>query len=216
MARELRAKWEAKELGNSAKETGNWDWVPAWLDRHCKTELTLERYTTAWKWLASWLQTEHINSPRQISYKKGIKLSQLARHKKKKTGKKAGRNTAVFELKILATAMDEAVRLEESDANPLKSLDVERDPAKEKPEIKEEEIRKILKALEREPEWMRLAFTIALAAGCRLRESRLHVDNIKANKISFGKPKGGRKKAFSIPMHSHPIGFLKKVLEQFV
>jgi hypothetical protein len=38
---------------------------------------------------------------------------------KKKTGKKAGRNTAIFEIKLLSQIMDEAVRMEEADANPL-------------------------------------------------------------------------------------------------
>jgi len=70
--------------------------------------------------------------------------------------------------------------MEEADANPLASLDVTRDEPKEKPEMSETEIQKILLALEDEPEWMRISFIIALATGCRLRETRLHVNNNQA------------------------------------
>jgi integrase len=132
---------------------------------------------------------------------------------KKKTGKKAGRNTAIFELKLLSQIMDEAVRMEEADANPLSSLDVHRDEAKEKPEIQEPEIQQIMAALRQEPEWMQIAFTVALHTGCRLRETRLHIENIKPreNKITFGKPKGGKKRAFSVPLPKRLRALLVKL-----
>ena len=201
-AQALRAQVEADSFKTGTQAPGNWDWVEKWLERHCKTALTLQRYSTAWKWLALWLQLEHLHSPRQITYKKGIGYLDWRVKAKKKSGKSAGRNTAIIELKLLSQILDEAVRMEEADANPLSSLDVHRDEAKEKPEIREDEIHQILSALEGEPEWMQISFKIALYTGCRLRETRLHGENIKLdeNKITFGKPKGGKKRAFSVPI----------------
>ena len=61
-ARALRAQLEAKELQRTAGERngGGWDtWVPQYLERHCETARTLERYTG--NWLGStcgWLMTK--------------------------------------------------------------------------------------------------------------------------------------------------------------
>ena len=201
-AKQMRAELEAESYKKGMAAAGSWDWVDKWLERHCKTALTLERYQAMWKWLGMWLQFQRIHSPRQLSYKKGISYLDWRVKTKKKSGKSAGRNTAIFELKLLSQIMDEAVRMEEADANPLASLDVHKDEAKEKPEITEAELQAILLALDKEPTWMQLAFKIALLTGCRLSETRLHVSNINLaqNKITFGTPKGGKKRAFSIPM----------------
>src|SRR6266545_1539006 len=57
-AKRLRAELEANEHGHIPLVNGAaWDsWVPKYLDRHCQTEATLERYEDAWKWTALWLQ----------------------------------------------------------------------------------------------------------------------------------------------------------------
>jgi len=212
-AKELRARLEAEAYKTGARASGSWDWVEAWMKRHCKTESTLERYRDAWKWLAQWLQVQRIHSPRQLTYKKGISYLDWRVKAKKKNGKSAGRNTAILELKLLSQILDEAVRMEEADANPLASLDVSRDDPKEKPEMSEKEIQKILSALNDEPEWMQICFNIALATGCRLKETRLHVNSIKLNenKITFGSPKGGKKRAFSIPIPKRLLPMLTEL-----
>ena len=52
--------------------------------------------------------------------------------------------------------MDEAVRLDHADTNPLVSLKVHRDKPAKKPEITDAEIIKIRDALKEEPEWMQV------------------------------------------------------------
>ena len=206
-ARALRAQLEAKELSRTAGEVsgGSWDtWVPQYLERHCETARTLERYTDSWKWLAFWLQEKHYHSPRAITYRNALEYIDWRTTYKKKTGKTVGRNTAIMELKLLAMIMGEAVRLGHADANPLVSLKLKRDKAAKKPELTDEEISEIREALKDEPEWMQTAFDISLHTGCRLRETRIPLNCIdfKEDKITFPSPKGGEDRAFSIPMPS--------------
>ena len=174
-AKRLRAELEANEHGHIPLVNGAaWDsWVPKFLDRHCQTEATLERYTDGWKWLALWLQRERIHSPRQLTYRLGVEYVDWRTTFKKRTGKVVGRNTAIFELKTLSLIMGEAVRLGHADANPLVSLKIRKSKAAKKPELSDGEISEIHSALKSEPEWMRICFEISLHTGCRLRETRI-------------------------------------------
>jgi len=206
-ARTFRAQVEAKELSRNsgAISGGGWDtWVPQYLDRHCESPLTLRRYSGSWSWLAFWLQENHYHSPRAITYRNALEYINWRTQYKKKTGKMAGRNTAIMELKLLAMIMGEAVRLGHADANPLVSLKLRRDKAAKKPELTDKEISEIREALKTEPKWMQTAFDISLHTGCRLRETRLPVEclDFVENKITFPSPKGGEDRAFSIPMPS--------------
>ena len=156
-ARALRAQLEAKELNRNAGEIkgGGWDtWVPQYLERHCESQGTLQRYTGSWSWLAYWLQEKRYHSPRTITYRNALEYIDWRTNYKKKTGKRAGRNTAIMELKLLAMIMGEAVRLGHADANPLVSLKLRRDKAAKKPELTDKEINQIREALKAEPEWM--------------------------------------------------------------
>jgi len=49
---------------------------------------------------------------------------------------------------------------------------------------------------------MQISFQVALHTGCRLRETRLHIENIDLNEnsITYGNPKGGRKRAYTVPL----------------
>jgi integrase len=205
-AKALRAELEAKEHHRRpVVNSQGWDtWVPKYLERHCESPGTLQRYTGNWKWLALWLQTQRLHSPRAITYGIALEYIDWRTTFKKKSGKRAGRNTAIMELKLLAMIMGEAVRLGHADANPLVSLKLRRDKAAKKPELTDEEISVIREALKTEPEWMQVSFDISLHTGCRLRETRLPLNCIsfKENKIMFPSPKGGEDRAFSVPMPS--------------
>ena len=214
-ARALRARMEAQELSRTAGALGaGWDtWVPQYLERHCESRLTYERYHDAWKWLALWLQVKGYHSPKAITYRNAIEYVDWRTSYKKRTGKTVGRNTAILELKTFAMIMGEAVRLGHADANPLVSIKLKRDKAEKKPELTDEEIVTIREKLTSEPEWMRRAFDIALHTGCRLRETRIPracVD-FTENKITFPSPKGGEDRVFSVPMPTA----LRPLLEEF-
>jgi integrase len=215
-ARALRAQLEAQELSRTGAATdgGSWDtWVPQFFERHCQSSRTRDRYLDAWKWLALWLQLERYHSPRAITYRNALDYIDWRTAYKKKTGKTVGRNTANLELRILGIIMGEAVRLGHVDANPLARLKLRQDKPAKKPEITDDEVMRIRKALKTEPEWMRISFEIALHTGCRLRETRLPLDCIDfdEDKITFPSPKGGEHRAFSIPIPSALRPLLKRL-----
>lgn len=203
-AKVLRAELEAKEYQRTPVLTGSaWDeWVPKFLERHCATKATLDRYLDAWKWLALWLQRHRVHAPRQLTYRLGVEYVDWRISFKKRTGKIVRRNTAILELKTLALIMGEAVRLGHADANPLASVKMRKDRAAKKPELTDSEIFEISEALKTEPEWMQVAFEIGLHTGCRLRETRIPLScvDFQEEKITFPTPKGGEDRAFSIPM----------------
>jgi len=205
-AKGLRAELEAKEYHRQPVIGGAvWDsWVPQFLDRHCESPRTRERYLDAWKWLALWLQLRHYHSPSNITYRNAIEYIGWRTGFRKKSGKTAGRNTAILELKTFAMIMGEAVRLGHIEANPLVSIKLRRDKPAKKPELTDEEIVEVRTALKSEPDWMQIAFEIAVHTGCRLRETRLPMSciDLEEDKITFPAPKGGEQRAFSIPMPS--------------
>ena len=217
-AKALRAELEAKEHRRvPGPATESWEsWVPQFLQRHCKTKKTHERYLDAWKWLALWMEHERIRSPRELSYRRGVEYLDWRTSFKKRTGKTVGRNTAIFELKTLALVMGEAVRLGNADANPLVNLKLHKDKPAKKPEITDEELAQIRRALQDEPEWMQVSFAIALHTGCRLRETRIPLDcvDFRENKITFPSPKGGEDRAFSIPMPTALRPILERLTAQ--
>jgi hypothetical protein len=62
----VRAQLEAKELNRNAGEIsgGCWDtWVPQYLERHCESPRTLERYTGNWQWLAFFRPENRLHGP---------------------------------------------------------------------------------------------------------------------------------------------------------
>jgi integrase len=214
-AKVLRAELEASEHRKiSSVNCTTWDkWVPQYLERHCQSPLTLRRYSGNWQWLALWLQLNRLHSPRVITYRNALGYLDWRTTFKKKTGKTAGRNTAIMELKLLAMILGEAVRLGFADANPLVSLKLKRDRAKKKPELTDGEIVAIQEGLQQEPEWMRVSFQTALQTGCRLRETRIPLSCIdfQESKITFPSPKGGEERAFSIPMPTPLMPMLQRM-----
>ena len=213
-AKALRAELEAKEHHRAPViNSEGWDtWVLKFLERHCQSPRTLERYFDAWKWLALWLQTKRLHSPRAITYRNALEFLDWRTGYKKKSGKHVGRNTAIFELKTFAMIMGEAVRLGHGDANPLVSLKLKHDKAAKKPELSDEEIREIREALKEEPEWMQTAFDISLHTGCRLRETRIPLTcvDFKEDKITFPSPKGGEDAHFQFRCPRHCARYSKR------
>ena len=187
--------------------------MPKFLERHCQTDRTAQRYGGSWKWLSLWLQTRRLHSPRAITYRNALEYLDWRTTYRKKSGKRAGRNTAIMELKLLALIMGEAVRLGHADANPLVSMKLKKDKSEKKPEMTDKEIKTIRSALKDEPEWMQTAFEISLHTGCRLRETRIPAECIdfKEDKITFPSPKGGEERAFSIPMPTALRQLLEKI-----
>lgn len=214
-ARKLRAEAEAAEMRPATVIKAGWDWVPDFIDSQHLAEKTTIRYHGAWNWVSLWLQKEKLDLS-EIRYRHVQEY--IAWRTKTKHRKRASRNTAILEAKILAQIMGEAVRRELVTANPLAGLKLRRDKAEKKRCFTDEEIARCRKALEEREEWMRVCFEIALFTGCRLRETRIPLNCIDLDAhvptITFPSPKGGVDKAFSIPTPTALMPLFRKMKKE--
>jgi integrase len=201
-ARALRAEAEVAELRDAPVSKIGWGWVDRFIETSGLAENSKVRYMGAWAWLQLFLQEKQLDlGALRYSHVEDYIVWRVGR--KKKSGKRAGRNTAIQEIKILQGFMNEAVRRDLINANPLATLKVKKTEPKKKRALLPEEIAICREALITEPDWMRVAFEIALFTGCRLRETRIALDDVDLDSsiptITFSAPKGGSKVAFSIP-----------------
>lgn len=199
----MRATYEATEHRRASETSHGWDWVPDYFRSLQVRPRSLEKYATNWNWVRMWLdnamlavgKVEYAHVERYIAWR----LAQ-----QKPGGKKAGRNTAIQEVKLLAFVLNEAVRRNMIKASPLASLRrIRSEAVKKKPEFTDEQITQCQEGLTKEAEWMQTAFNIGLATGCRLRETRINLDYVDISNprfpvLTFGEPKGGSSFAFSI------------------
>jgi len=121
------------------------------------------------------------------------------------SGGQAGRNQACQDLKILKWIHRQGRLLGKMDSVALLDYRIKRGPiARVKPVFSDNEIKIVRKALSVEgvPEWMKVSFEIALATGCRLRETQIPLScvDLKNRILTFPCPKGGTGKSFSIPI----------------
>jgi integrase len=109
--------------------------------------------------------------------------------------------------------MKQAVRLEFAQGNPFAQLGIERVEPKEKAELTDADIDVIREALKKKPEWMQLAFEIALQTGCRLSDTSIYMKDIDLERrtITFQKPKGGKKRAFTIKFSVNLLPLFEKL-----
>ena len=178
-----------------------WGWVEGWLVNHCRSPRTLSAYRTHWSHIRHFLQVHGLHHPRMLTFRHGAEYVEW-RQGRRAQHKECSRNTALLEVKLLGQVLKHAARRGMVAANPISGLGIAKEDIEPKREITEEEIHKCLQALPEEPEWMRLAFHIALHTGCRLRETALVMANVDftGRTITFDTPKGGRSKAFTRPL----------------
>jgi integrase len=203
-ARVFCAQRSEKELADDGKtkEGKGWEFVPKFLADHYRNPISLQRMQTRWEWVSLFLSKMDLGTPSAIRYQHGQAYVDWRTTFKKRTGKVAARNTAIYEVKSFALIMKQAVRLEMCLANPLTNLGIKKDTPAEKPEITDAEFEILLAGIKKEPQWLRDCFLIGMHTGCRLRETVIAARgiNLTKNTLTFFKPKGGEKRAFSIPM----------------
>lgn len=188
-------------------------WVEKFLrDRYRTSPLTLTRYLNAWDWLVVYLDEKKIHVPAALDYNTVLAYIDWRTGQKRHSGKCVSRNTAITEIKVLGVIMREAMRRGFASANPCERLNIQRDPAKEKPELTEAEIALIRdECIRREatlalPEqWMTTCFEIALHTLCRLRSTEvpMHLVNFERDEITL-RVKGrrnGEPRWLTVPIH---------------
>jgi integrase len=224
-ARLILAQMDIQELKPAEiAEKDRWNFVSSWLANNTPSDYTRKRYTGRWKWVSLYLAEKKLHSPAAITFGHGQDYINWRTSHKKRTGKTVCKNTALYELKTFSQIMQHAAHLGLCSENPLVKLGIRKDDPAEKSEITDEEFQILLPALDKvstdpqsfftqkrkdktqknwpDKEWIRTAFLISMHTGCRLKDTRIAISNLDFNRwaITFAKPKGGRKRAFSIPM----------------
>jgi integrase len=181
-ARELEAQRtlaERSSAGNG-KRGAFAQWVKPWLDHPARlSDRTRTRYLECWKMLRLFLDERKVFYPVQLTRAHCFDyLTWRAEHKATQGKYRAGRNTALLELKLLGMIMKEAVHRGHAPANPARELGLKRAPRKLKPELSDADYDYILAhiELEAEPNRTRLKRSLLVARyqGARLNETNVN------------------------------------------
>lgn len=205
---------ELAEAADAAQHSGDsqepndagWGWVTRWIASRF-TGRTREVYRAQWRSLGEFVHVSGISGPRLLAREDCFAYADWRRSKRKeKSGRLVSANTAIGELKLLAQVMDEAkLRGLCRGDNPARKLRLQGEDARIKPEIRDEELKKIYAKLQQAstPQWMLRSFVLALNTGLRFAETQLERSQVdwSLRVILIEKPKGGRGKAFSIPIY---------------
>jgi hypothetical protein len=186
-------------------------WVPQWMETSF-TGLTLKRYRdSSWKALRFFFHEKLLTGPKAIRYEHAQMYLQWRTSMKRHRGTYYNYNTALQELRFFGSVMREAVRRGMVQSNPIAQLGLGKRTEKQKPEITEEEDRKIRSELLTWPVWMRECYQVAICQGCRLRETAVPMADVDLarNAITFH-GKGG--KVFTTQIHPslRPLAEAKK------
>ena len=196
-------------------------WVGQYLEqRYRRSPLSLSRYKISWKYWQRFLYDRKVAGPRAVTFQHIRDFIEWRTSQRKRSGKYPGHNTAMTDIKGFRIVMSEAVRRGWIQVNPCRDLGITRDPAKEKREITDEEMGKIIAALDQlvaekpHKDWMRISWEISRWQGCRLSETcfdiRRHV-NFKDDTILF---RGKGNVMITTRLHPNLKPYLQNMLEE--
>jgi integrase len=201
---DLAVELSKRQRVNEGNEAERWEaWVVVYLEqRYRRSPLTLRRYMTSWKYWERFLTANKLAGPRALTFqhvRQFIDWRTGPENQKRVSKKFVSHNTAMTDVKGFQIVMSEAVRRGWIQVNPCRDLGIARDPAKEKREITDEEMERIIAALDTfvaerpHKDWMRISWEIARWQGCRLSETQFDIKrhvNFAENRIMF-QGKGG-------------------------
>ena len=208
-AREECAKQTLKELTVSkVGGESRWElWVLKFLEgRYADRQKTLARYKTTWRTWMIYLDKLRLDLPMHVTHVHCQDFIAWRQAPKTRGVYACGRNTAIYDLKTFGLIMSEAMRRGFITTNPARGLGLVKSRPKEKYEIHAIEEMRIRNALPDWPTWMGTALEIAMATGCRLRETVIELRNIdeRAGTIYFVQ-KGGRPHTTALPPKLLPL-----------
>ncbi len=200
-------------------------WVLPFLqERYRKQPLTLRRYSTSWRYVRLYLEELNLRGPRAVNFQHVRGYIAWRTGRVKRTGKSASHNTAITDLKAFQVVLAEAVRREWIKGNPCRDLGICREPAREKPEISDEDMARIVAELDRlvaerpHKSWMRISWEIARWQGCRLSATQFDIRrqvNFRDGTIWFQeKGRNGRPAVHTAPLHPELRVFLQGLLDK--
>jgi hypothetical protein len=194
-------------------------WVPDYLDSHWRNpgSDSPRRYAGAWQAIRAFLEEQDIDYPRQIKFHHGEEYLRW-RLATPVNGRYVIHNTALLELKFLSQLINEAVRREFTESNPLARLGIARSAPKIKEELTDRQIKTARAALRPQPSWMPDTFEVGLYTGCRFNECEIPVARINLKKRTIRMEDSKRdendpKKYFTIPIHPELLPTIKRLVE---
>jgi len=187
----------------TARDAG-WGWVKNWIEvTHKGVSGTSKTYVRHWRNIVPFLVLHKIHTPAFVERRHAIEyIAWRTSQVKEKSRKSPSQNTSLQEIKTWKRIVDEAIARGMAEANPLQRLGIGREDSEPKPEISAAQQAAIEAALEKEPQWMARSFALAIRTGLRDHTTCLHRSqvDVAGKRIAIEKPKGGRKRGFSIPI----------------
>ncbi|MBK1884672.1 phage integrase SAM-like domain-containing protein [Luteolibacter pohnpeiensis] len=187
-------------------------WVPGWFSHHYTNELSKKRAMNCWAHLSTYFALKKIRHPQEVTYSvchDYMKWRSDPAICEKDERKPGNWNTALTEIRVLGTIMQEAVAQGWIISNPCARLKLGRRDVKEKRAIERDEQEKIEEALKSCPEWMQDSWLVAMKQGCRLSEVKAPLKRVSlsAMAISF-RVKGGS--LHTAPLHADLVPLVKR------
>lgn len=200
--------------GKPQQSNASWNWVADYLrQRYAANKRTAHIYRIHWDWLSGYMIDAEISGPGQLD-RAGVfgYTDWRTGQTKEKSGRHPALNTALGELKLLGLVMDEAVRRGLATDNPARKLGIAREESALKPELEDSQITTIYTA--EKPVWMHRSFHIGLHTALRFSDTAIERSRVnwKAQEIVIDRPKGGRKRAFSIQIYPS----IRDMIEEFM
>ena len=195
-----------KRIGTPGAASLFSNWVPDWIDRHYVNKpSTRRRVLITWAMLRKFLAEREAFHPRRVKYAHAQDYMAWRRVQKVR-GRMAKHNTALLELKFLSQIMNEAVRREHCEANPLARTGITKAAQKEKPELTDAQIATIRKEAKTKPRWFGDVVEISLYSGCRFSEceipmTRVDFDGDTITMRDAKRNENDPRKLFEIPIH---------------
>jgi hypothetical protein len=142
-------------------------WVMDYLRAHYRKPESLKRYTAAWMRICDFCRERGIRHPGHVRYEHAAEFMQW------RVAQGVVHNTARLEVKFFSFVMQEALRREFCQKNPLSLAVIGRRPVAEKPDLDTEDFRKARAAFtaRRTAPWMLTVFEVCAHLGCRFREA---------------------------------------------
>lgn len=191
-------------------------WVPAWIPYHYQNPKSEQRAQNAWAHLSAFFKSKRILHPEEVTYALCHEYMQWRTDEdacEEENRRMGNWNTALTELRILGTIMQEALSRGLILANPCSRLRLGRRDVKEKRAIERDEQAVIEAALENEEQWMRDCWTVGIKQGCRLGEVQVPLDQISIpNRVIPFRVKGGR--IHPAPLHADLIPIILRRREE--
>ena len=209
-------KSKAANVDNREGGRDRWEkWVEVYLvDRYKAQAKTLNRMVYAWSQWQAFLAEQGLRVPRALDYNAVLGFIEWRTAQVKGSGKRVSKNTALCDARVMSVIMREAMRRGFAETNHCEKLGIRKDAARQKPEITDAEIAAIRAGLAGEPEWMRIAWEIALHQGCRLSETSVALAAVDLERLTItfnAKGRRGVKHVFTTSLHPELVPLMRRL-----